>query len=437
VGVPAVILEYVSHPDLKAELGIVHEKIVEAAALAVLVGAGVGLLVAIWITGRLRRIASAAAAIEAGSFETPLQPRFRDELGALAVTIDRMRARLRDSFALLESDRDRLRRLLERLQDGVATVDRNLEIEFVNEAARRFLGFRDLAEGDPLPVLWSDFSLRRFAESLFLPGAPVAQARVSREERTYMVVGLPAGSARETAVLVLTDVSERERRERAEREFVTNAAHELRTPLAAITGAVEVLQAGAKEVPEERDRFLAHIEREAARLGRLTRALLVLARAQTREEAPQLVPVALRPLLEGVAANLHPRAGVEVRVSCPDGLAVLADRDLAEQVLTNLAANAEKYAEQGEIVFAARAVADGSVEVEVRDTGPGMSTETKERVFDRFYRGGRRDADGFGLGLAIARQAVRALGGRIDVESTQGAGTVVRVLLPAATRQVA
>jgi signal transduction histidine kinase len=438
VGYPAAVLAYVSHPELEAELGIVREKIVEAALFAVLVGAGAGLLVAIWITGRLRRVAAAAAAIEGGNFETPLQPRFRDELGVLALTIDRMRVRLRDSFARLESDRDRLRRLLERLQDGVVTVNRSLEVGFVNEAARRFLGLRNLAEGDPLPAVWNDVSLRRLVQGLFLPGAPVAQARVfPSEERTYSVVGLPAGADRETAVLVLTDVSERERRERVEREFVTNAAHELRTPLAAITGAVEVLQSGAKEVPEERDRFLGHIEREAARLGRLTRALLVLARAQTQEQAPGLVAVAVRPLLEAVAANLRPKAGVEVRVSCSDGLAVLADPDLAEQLLTNLAANAEKYAERGEIVFAARPAAGGSIEIEVRDSGPGMSAETQERIFDRFYRGGRRDAEGFGLGLAIARQAVRALGGRIDVESSPGAGTVVRVLLPAAARQVA
>jgi signal transduction histidine kinase/HAMP domain-containing protein len=436
-GARMAVLAFVSHPELEAELGIVRRTLVEAALLAVVVGAGVGLLVAFAITRRLRRIASAAAAIEAGNFETPLAPGFEDELGALAITIDRMREHLRDSFALLESDRDRLRRLLERLHDGVLTVDRTLTIGVVNEAARRLLDRRDLAEGDPLPEPYADFSLRRLAEGLFVPGAPPAQARVSpSEERTYMVVGLPSRHEREAAVLVLTDVTERERRERAEREFVTNAAHELRTPLAAITGAVEVLQSGAKEIPEERDRFLSHIEREAARLGRLTRALLVLARAETREEAPRLVPVELRPLLEEVAANLHPADGVGVEVRCPAGLAVLGDRDVAEQVLTNLAANAEKHTSEGQILLAARALGETAAVVEVSDTGPGIPVEAQERIFDRFYRG-RRDADGFGLGLAIARQAVRALGGRLEVESAPGRGTTVRVVLPAAGRKVA
>ena len=434
---PAVLLAHASRPELVAELGIVRDKIVEAALWAILVGAVAGLLVAALITVRLRRIAAAAAAIEGGSFERPLRPRFRDELGALAVTIDRMRERLRDSFALLESERDRLSRLLERLQDGVITVNRRLEVEFANESAQRLLGRWTLSEGDPLPDPWSEFSLRSFAAGLFAGGGVAAQARLSpSEDRTYALVGLPARRESETAVLVVTDVSERDRRERAEREFVTNAAHELRTPLAAITGAVEVLQQGAKEIPEERDRFLEHIERETARLARLTKALLVLARVQTREETPRLTRVELRPLLQEVASGLSPAARVDVEVRCPPGLAAWAEPDLAEQALANLAANAAKHTERGRIVLAARP-AGGSVVIEVTDTGPGMSLGEQERIFDRFYRGGGRDAEGFGLGLAIARQAVRAIGGRIEIESAPGSGTTARVVLPAAAERAA
>lgn len=434
---PAALLAYASRPELAAELGIVRDKIVEAALWAVLVGAVVGLLVAMLITARLRRIGAAAAAIEAGNFERPLRPRFRDELGVLGLTIDAMRERLRDSFGRLEAERDRLARLLERLQDGVVTVNRDLEVEFANEAARRLLGRRDLAMGDPLPDPWHELSLRQLAAGLFAPGARVAQTRLTpRDDRTYAVVGLPARRESETAILVLTDVSERERRERAEREFVTNAAHELRTPLAAITGAVEVLQQGAKETPVERDRFIAHIEREAARLGRLTKALLVLARAQTQQEAPRLSPVELAPLLREVAASLDPAEGVGVEVECPAGLAAHADRDLVEQALSNLAANAVKHTERGRVVLRARG-ARAAVLVEVVDTGPGMSPDELERMFDRFYRGGRRDADGFGLGLAIARQSVRALDGRIEVDSAPGRGTTVRMVLPAAGERAA
>ncbi len=435
---PAALIAYALRPELAAELGIVRDKIIEAALLAVLVGAVAGLIVATLITLRLRRIAAAADAIESGSFDRRLRPRFRDELGALAATIDRMRERLRDSFARLEAERDRLERLLERLQEGVVTVTSDLTVEFANGSARQMLGRATLEEGKPLPDPWQEISLRRLATGLFASGAPISQARVSPdEEHIYTVVGLPARSPGDTAVLVLADVSERERREQAEREFVTNAAHELRTPLSAITAAVDVLQAGAKNVPEERDHFLAHIERESARLGRLTRALLTLARAQTREQAPRLVPVEVLPLLEEVVADVAPAEGVDVEIRCPPGLAALADPDLAEQAVANLVANAVKHTERGKIVLTGQTLGDRSVAIEVIDTGSGISPGEQERIFDRFYRGGGRTPDGFGLGLAIVRQAVRALGGHVTVMSVPGRGTSVQVVLPAAQEQAA
>jgi signal transduction histidine kinase len=436
-GEPAVLLAYASRPELAAELGILREKIVEAALIAVGIAAAVGLLISLLITRRLRRIATAAAEIEQGSFETRLRPRFRDELGSLAATIDGMRVRLRDSFARLAWERDRLQRLLGRLQDGVLTVDPELQVEFVNDSARTLLGAPALAEGDQLPEPWPGYSLRRLASGLFVADAPVAHARVAPDdEHVLMIVGLPARHESEAAVLVLTDVSERERREQAEREFVTNAAHEFRNPLAAISSAVDVLESGAKEVPAERDLFIANIRRETGRLARLTRALLVLARAQTRSEPPSFQPVELRPLLEAIAASTEPAEGVRVVVRCPDGLLALAEPDLVEQVVANLAANAAKHTAEGEIVLTAGPLDEASVLIDVTDTGPGIPAGERERVFDRFYRGSR-DADGFGLGLAIVQQAVRALGGRVELTSMPGRGTSARVVLPSATARAA
>jgi two-component system, OmpR family, phosphate regulon sensor histidine kinase PhoR len=229
-------------------------------------------------------------------------------------------------------------------------------------------------------------------------------------------------------LIVLDDLSEEERRELAEREFVTNAAHELRTPLTTIIGAVEVLQAGAKDHPAERDRFLAHIEREAARLARLARALLTLARARAGQEQPRVEAVSLASLLDEVADGLRPRDEVAVEVDCPPELLASVNRDLLEQALRNLGENAVKHTPSGRIVLRARA-AGTSVLVEVEDTGVGMSADTQQHVFDRFYRGQDRDPEGFGLGLAIVWQAVRTLGGRLELDSALGRGTRVRITL--------
>ncbi|MGH3055552.1 MAG: sensor histidine kinase, partial [Gaiellaceae bacterium] len=253
-------------------------------------------------------------------------------------------------------------------------------------------------------------------------------------QHAYGLVGIPSQPETDWALLVVDDLTEQERRELAEREFVSNAAHELRTPLTTIIGAVEVLQAGAKEDPAERDRFLGHIEREAGRLARLARAMLTLARAHSGQEQPRVEAVELAPLLRDVAAGLHPHAGVAVDVEAADGLAVDANRDLLEQALRNLADNAAKYTAHGSVAL--RAYRDGNtVTVEVEDSGPGMSPEVQRHVFDRFYRG-ERDEHGFGLGLAIVRESVRTLGGRIQLDSAPGEGTVFRILLtPARVRE--
>jgi len=420
--------------DVAEAIDTVNGEALRAGVIAGVIGVVVGLLLAQLIALRLRRLSAAAEAIAHGDFETPLRYRFRDEFGTLAHNFDRMRRQLRRSFRRLEAERDRLRLLLERLHEGVLTIDQDLVVHFANTEARRLLGGR-LREGDALPEPWQGFGLREFAQRLFDERATVTQVHVTPDEQhAFGVVGIPSQPETDWALLVVDDLTEQERRELAEREFVSNAAHELRTPLTTIIGAVEVLQAGAKEDPVERDRFLAHIERESGRLARLARAMLTLARAHSGQEVPRVEAVELAPLLRDVAAGLHPHRGVVVDVEVTDGLAVEANRDLLEQALRNLGENAAKHTARGSVAL--RAYADGStVTVEVEDSGPGIRPEVQRHVFDRFYRG-ERDPHGFGLGLAIVRESVRTLGGRIELDSSPGEGTVFRILLaPARVRE--
>ena len=280
----ASIVAVSRRPDVAAAIAILNDQALRAGVIAGLIGVLVGLIFAQLIALRLRRLTSAAEAIAAGDFERSVRYRFRDEFGALAQSFDRMRRQLRRSFRHIEGERDRLRLLLERLHEGVVTVDDQLVVHFANTEARRVLGTR-LAEGDQLPEPWPTFSLREFAASLFDAGSVLAQANVRPDdERALALVGIPAQPEGDTVMIVLDDLTEQERRELAEREFVSNAAHELRTPLTTIIGAIEVLQGGAKDNPLERDRFLTHIEREADRLARLARALLTLARAHAGQE---------------------------------------------------------------------------------------------------------------------------------------------------------
>jgi signal transduction histidine kinase len=177
-----------------------------------------------------------------------------------------------------------------------------------------------------------------------------------------------------------------------------------------------------------RDEFLDVIERESGRLTRLTRALLVLARAGARDELPHLGTVRIAPLLEQVAASLPPRSGVEIEVDCPRTLSIVGDSDLLEQALSNVATNAVQHTEHGKVVIRGRGVRS-TVVIEVSDTGRGIAPRDHVRIFDRFYRARDEGDDGFGLGLSIAREAVRTLGGEIELESEPKIGTTVRITL--------
>ncbi|MGZ4317553.1 MAG: sensor histidine kinase, partial [Gaiellaceae bacterium] len=242
------------------------------------------------------------------------------------------------------------------------------------------------------------------------------------------VSGIPPAADADAAILVVSDETQRERDERSQREFATNAAHELRTPLAAIVTAVEMLQTGAKEDRAARDDFLEVIERESARLTRLTRALLLLARSERGDDTGGLGLVRLRNLFASLPERIPLHAGVSTSVDCPADLEVTANPDLLEQVLVNLATNAAQHTAAGSITFRGRAE-DGWALIEISDTGSGIPYRDQRRIFDRFYRVDASDG-GFGLGLAIARETIRVLEGEIELDSVPDIGTTVRIRLP-------
>jgi signal transduction histidine kinase len=424
-GPAAALVEVAARPDLLAASSIVETRIWVAAGWATLIGALTGVFVSLLITLRVRRIGGAAALISEGEFEEELRPRFPDELGQLAAAVDIMRLKLRGSFGQLAGERDQLRTLIEQLQEGVIGIREDLTVVVANARASVLLG-EDVVEGRPLGNPWPAADLPALARRLFDGSSELESLQVTSDpEHSFAVTGVPSTAAG-TAVIVVTDVTERQRRERAEREFVANAAHELRTPVAAIASAVEVLQLGAMEEPVERDRFLALIERQTTRLGRLGDALLTLARAQSRAERIRLEPVDVPTLLRELATDLDlPDAALAL----DDDAVALAHADLLRQAVENLVANARKYALAEGLVVSVRAATD-TVVIEVQDRGPGLTPAQAERVVERFFRSGDRGSDGFGLGLSIAREVTRALGGHLEIESGYGEGTTARITLP-------
>lgn len=343
----------------------------------------------------------------------------------------------------LADERARYASLFDSTAAGLLTTDADGVILEVNPAAAALLGrgrhslLRQPVHGlvsptgetslrKELRAVRDDGRARRF--DLLLATGEESSAIVS----AHVALGSqPVDRHRLRWTLVdVTEDRQRERREDARRDFVVNAAHELRTPLAGITAAIQVLQSGAKEDPGDRDRFLGHIARQSDRLVRLSSALLTLARAETQTEAPPPELIPLAPILVAVAARARTTPGVRVTVSCPAELAALANDALTEQALSTLVDNAAQYTTAGSIVLAA-ATESGGVAVTVTDTGSGISPDVRPRVFDRFFRG-TDTGEGFGLGLSIARAAVENMGGTLELDSMRGEGTVARMTLPAA-----
>jgi len=223
----------------------------------------------------------------------------------------------------------------------------------------------------------------------------------------------------------------------SQRRFVADASHELRTPIAALKGMLELLEDGAKEIPEVRDDFIHTMQLEADRLARLVGDLLTLAKLDAGSLTLTMEPLYARDLVENVAdvmQTLAEQAGVELRVSISDAdLRISADRDRIVQVLLSFTDNALKHAPRGTAVSLTVQSRDGDVSFSVADEGPGIGPEELARVFERFYRSdtSRAGGGGTGLGLAIAKEIVEAHGSAIDVVSRPGLGTVFSFTLPA------
>ena len=331
---------------------------------------------------------------------------------------------------LVAEDLQQLGALVERLPTGVIMVSReSLEIAYANGAAQRMVHPVKLRRGSTVPDPWGDFSLSAYVEKLMESGLGPETSVRAAPGRTYIVSGVSARDAN-VAVILLEDVSQQERRRRAEQEFVANAAHELLTPLTGIVGAAHVLEAGAKEVPEDRDHFIRHIAQECDRMTRVARSLLVLARAQSGAEPPRLDVFPLCEILSELAANLAEEEAQPITVDCPSYLSVLVDTDLFTQALTNLIRNAAQHGSGDPIEVRAFDLKDDRIEIQVLGNGTQVTHDDFMHLQRRFHSGAGRDSGGFGLGISIAVQSIEAIGGRLTLDDGNARGVIARVVVP-------
>lgn len=227
--------------------------------------------------------------------------------------------------------------------------------------------------------------------------------------------------------------------QQAQRDFVANVSHDLKTPITAISGWSQALLDGAAATPTEQTRAAETIHAEAGRMQRMVNDLLDLARLESGQLSLIETPVDLAQVMDGVQRNFQRRAEDEnVRLTLHRDPAppVYGDADRLAQVFTNLVDNALTYTPAGgEVRLMVRPAAEaGWVEGVVADTGPGIPAEELPRIFERFYQveksRSRENGRGSGLGLAIVRELVEAHGGSVRISSATGRGATFVVSLP-------
>lgn len=391
------------------------------------------------IAEQLESVSDAVRQMSAAGFEKGASPGTHLQIEELAISLDRTQSFLKLRLAELEASRNQLQTVLDSMVEGVIAIDSSQRVLLVNEAACRLFPIpASNSAGRPLWELVRSPQLHQWVSLALSQSQPVGgelelKAPLARV-LAVRVAGLPGPA--EGAIVVASDISQLRRLEQVRQEFVANASHELKTPLASIKACVETLLDGALGDAEVSVKFLQTVGEQTERLDKLIRDLLALTRIESEGMTTALHPVALADIVE-LCVKRH-RQNAErmqmrlVTIPPAESVSVVADEESLEQVLDNLIDNAVKYTNSGGTITVRWENRDGSCRIDIEDTGIGIPQAHLSRIFERFYRVDRarsRELGGTGLGLSIVKHLVQLMGGTVSVTSRLGKGTTFSVEL--------
>lgn len=395
----------------------------------------------------LLQMTKMAEAMAAGDFSLSLKSKRRDEIGRLMQAFNLMSVKSRARIETIDSDRSKMNAILTGMREGVVAVDRDELVIHINQAAATMLQI-DAAVAIGKPV-WEITRLQELCSILndaSRRGCEIKRSMnisygISGQVVEMHAVPLTNGEneTENGAMVVLLDISELRRLETIRRDFVSNASHELKTPITAIRALVDTLIDDSEQMSEAiRLSFLDKIAKQTLRLSAIVVDLLALSRFESQPEPVVLNEmVNLRTVVSDSIKDLMSLAdekGITLELCESDAeLKILSDVEYIAQAITNILDNAIKYTPAGGRVTVSLQSVAGAAVISVVDTGIGIEPQDKERIFERFYRVDKarsRELGGTGLGLAIVRHIVLAHQGRIEVDSRPGNGTTFRIILP-------
>ena len=413
--------------------------ILEALAFGIAISVLLSFLLSKTLITPIERLTEGAEEVAAGDFSHKIEVDSRDEIGVLTSTFNDMARQLQSTIQEVENERNKLDTLFLHMTDGVVAFSQRGEIIQSNPAAEEMLG-RKLPIGGEVSYasLFGDMaSLKEVLE----PGL-LGFITGSREqgERSLEFLWAPFDRDHQAGVLVVIhDVTERNKTEEMRKEFVANVSHELRTPLTNIHSYAETLVDSAGALPPDMERsFLNVILSESERMAHIVQDLLTLSRFDSGKSELNLTTFSFAEAIETmVNANRleAERHGHTLALELPEDLPqVRADRERITQVMMNVVSNAIKYTpDGGRIRIFAGTMDGGRVWLEVSDNGIGIPKADRDRIFERFYRVDKarsRESGGTGLGLSIAKEIVEQHQGSISIVDKPGPGLTIRVELP-------
>ncbi len=419
---------------LKNMLTILLQALLLGVAIAVVLGYILSKTITIPILGLTRR----AEKLAKGEFENVPKVSENDELGILSNTFKYMSETLSRTLEEIAFEKEKLETVMQYMTDGIIAFDQNGKIVVINPAAKEFLDLEN-----PESVEFNSL-FEQYFDGILL-GDFVYLDRDKKEERIidssdaslrFYFGSFKFENEKNGVMVVIQDITKQQAVENSRREFVANVSHELKTPLTTVKSYVETML--ENEVDRETsENFLKVINKEADRMTRLVRDLLVLSRLdskvimENREfiNATDLIDEVIESQLMEIKKHGH-----SITHHCVNEIPlVYADKDRLSQIITNILSNAVKYTPDNGKIEVFTSFLYGNVYIKVKDNGIGIPEKDLERIFERFYRVDKarsREQGGTGLGLAIAKEMIMASGGDILIESQPEKGTEVCIVVP-------
>jgi len=402
---------------------------------------GLGSLVASRTIKPINKMIQVSRKFSEGDFSRRILQPSQDEIGELAVTLNKMAQDLENKIKEIQTQNQKLSAIFNSMIEGVMVIDRGGYIVSINPTVEKIFAVqKDDVKGKLFLEAIRNNDIAEVINVVLKEGKPFSTelTLVYPVSRIFEVSATPIFDSGVIAgcLVAIHDITEIRRLETVRQDFVANASHELKTPLTSIKGFVETLLEGALDDKENNRNFLKIIQEHAERLNNLVEDLLSLSHLESKEIILEKKSFNLKQQLEGVISGFKSqlkKMNIEIKNELPDGVSISADRNRIEQVFINLIDNAIKFnKEKGTIRIYAQEVS-GKVKVFVEDSGIGIPSKDIPRIFERFYRVDKarsRELGGTGLGLSIVKHIIELHNGSVGVESTEGLGSKFWFILP-------